>query len=166
MVELFLFADHFAASRPGVESGRIVPVLRQTVSHRDVSNDVELYVRMYLRDFDLFLSAPSCSMSIIVILLNSHHGEWANSSPSPNQITTDCEPENTASQMGLEIAFHRSLLLTFLLCHIRALITTSLSPGCGRPWIRGPHLSLRVNELAPPPPNSVLALLKKQNDSS
>lgn len=40
-----------------------------------------------------------------------------------SKLLTDCEPESTASQMGLENAFHHSLLHTFLLCHIRAPIS-------------------------------------------
>lgn len=99
------------------------------------------------------------------MLLNSHYDEWANSSPPTHQIATDCEQESTASHLGLENAFHHSIYHTFLLCHTCASITTSLSPGCGWPWIRGrlrPHLSLRVNELAPPPPKFIARLTEEK----
>lgn len=110
LVELFLFTDPMSFR----SRGRIVPGFSSHSEH------VELYV---------LTSLPPCSFL--------QYGDNPSTVQFPSwrmsKLLTDWEPESTASQMGLENAFHHSLLHTFLLCHIRAPIMMSLSPGCGRP---------------------------------
>lgn len=94
----------------------------------------------------LFPPAPSCNMVIILILFNSHHGEWANSSQTGSQRA----PPRRWGWKTLSITVFSILFFSAIF----ALRSWWASVPDGRPWIRGslwPHFSLRTNELAPPP---------------
>lgn len=145
LVELFLFTDPMSFR----SRGRIVPVFPLTT--------LNMWSCTYLH---LFLPAPSCNMVIILILFNSHHGEWANSSQTGSQRA----PPRRWGWKTLSITVFSILFFSAIF----ALRSWWASVPDGRPWIRGslwPHFSLRTNELALLP-NSVLALLNKQNDFS
>lgn len=86
---------------------------------------VQLYAAIEHVELQVLTSLPPCSF------LQYGDNPYTVQFPSwrMSKLLTDWEPESTASQMGLENAFHHSLLHTFLLCHIRAPIMMSLSPG-------------------------------------